>query len=256
MNLSKYIMDHKVAAGWNELQPKQFARIAHALATLQGVTLKATIAWILLDLNWRKPRVLCGFLFGLTAEGRHRITELADPFLSPKGLVDTLLPTLTAGRTTLHLHCKDLLNDVDVETWGIADAFFMRYNKTKHVQWLWHMAAVLYVQAGTPRAKRLAPTSLALYERVPVGQLNAMHLMWAGQRLVLVDESPEPFRSTNQKKAERRKGGWGDVMLSMAGGKFGSLKNTKRESARVFLRELHNAMVLDKEREAKAKRKR
>lgn len=250
------LLDSRVAAGWSELRPDQFARIGDHLSRYQGVALQANITWVLLDLSWRTPRKLAAFML-LNAEGRHRLTQLAEPFMVAKGLVDTLLPTLPAGRTTLHCAHTDLLNQVDTEEWGSADAYFLRYNKTKDISHLRHMAAVLYAPADTTRERRLQPDDLSLYERIPEGKLRALHLMWSGHRTVLQNESPWVFRNINQKKAARRNAGWGDVIRSLAGGKFGPYTETKRTEARVFLRELNDAIEQDtRSREAAAKAKR
>lgn len=252
MSLRDRFMNTLVPAGWNELRPDQFARISDALHRVQGVALKAHITWALLDMSWRTPRRYATFFFVLNAEGRHRMTALADPFLTTDKLTDTLLPTLTAGRTVLHCCEKDLLNQVDAETWGMADTFFLRFIKTKDVGMLRMMAAVLYATPGTTRADRLAFADTDLLAKVPEGQLMALHVMWSGHRKVYEKESPEPFRSVHQKHATRLKRGWSDVLRSLSNGTFGPFNTTVTTPARLFLRELNDTMVADQKRKEEA----
>lgn len=249
-------MNAKVAANWNELPPNQFAQIAAHLNNYGGIALKAHITWTLLDLSWRSPRKLACFFFGLNAEGRHRLTALANPFLQPTGLLETVLPSVKSGRGTLPCIVRDLLNELDVETWGIADACFLRYNKTREPMHLQRMAAVLYCAPGTLRSFRLNPRDMKPYERIPMAQLLALHVMWSGHRKVIEAESQKPFKQNEQKKVVRRKAGWNDVLHSMAGGKFGPWEQTLRTPARQFMYALHQAMVLDEKREQEARKRR
>lgn len=241
--LRNYIMGLPRPSEWDHLRPDQFVTITSHLAKFTGPDLHARITWNLLDITWRTPRKLAALFVGLTPEERFRLTGMAKPFLSPKGLVGTPLHVLHAGKQTLHCAHVDMLNQVDAETWGMVDVAFMRFNKTKDIELLRAMAQGLYALPGTSRQDRLFNNaSEQLVKLVPNEELLALHVMWAAHRVVLAEDAPWVFRSTNQKKAERRKGGWVDVLLGLSGSKFGPFKDVCHTPARAFLRQLSHSI--------------
>ncbi len=258
--LKRYLLQLPVPAAWDQLTAHQYVQVASAPYLYTGAELRARITWSLLGITWRKPRRVAAILFGLSPLDRHQLTKLAEPFLEPEGLLSTPLKALIAGRTTLPCAHADLLNELDTEEWGLADTLFLRFAKHQEPDLLRAMACVLYAPSGTSREERIKGTHLPLMARVPKDQLLAMHHQWTAHRLRLKKDAPWVFRSANEKTATRRKTGWTDVMLSMAGSKFGPFNEVARTKARVFLRELSHqieeATRLKNERESAKNRTR
>lgn len=246
------ILNLHVAAGWNELDARSFLRIAtllrkHAAAGLEA---RAAIAWHLLGLRWYRPRRVAAFWLAFSAQERHSLLAIADPFLSPQGLTRTPLPRLRCGWRSLHAVHADLLAHLDAETWGVADAWFMRYNASGDPQHLRRMAALLYAPKGMPRHQRMAGAHLHRLERCSLAQLLAVHTLWSGHRHHLQQVAPWVFRK-GQRKAARRSGGWDAVLRSMAGGKFGPYQDTRLVPARTFLAELSDEVEREQRRREK-----
>ena len=258
--LKQYLLQLPVPATWDQLATPQYVQVASGPYLYTGTELRARITWALLGISWRTPRRVAAILFGLSPLDRHQLTKLAEPFLEPEGLLHTPLKALSAGRTTLPCAHADLLNELDTEEWGLADTLFLRFAKTKDPELLRAMACVLYAPEGTTREERLKGKHLPLMASVPTEQLLAMHHQWTAHRLRLKTDAPWVFRSVNEKTATRRKSGWTDVMLSMAGTKFGPYNEVARTKARVFLRELSHqieeATRLKNERESAKNRSR
>lgn len=241
--LKAYLLNLPVASKWSELEPDQFVAIANILYRYSDpIEVRTRITWSLLRIGLRRPRRLAALIFGLSPLDRHTLTKLAEPFLNPDKLKDTLLPRLTAGRTVLHVAHNDLLNELDGYVWGLADAAFLRHNKRQDIDSLRFIAQLLYAPAGATREDRIKGTHAALIQQVPIEQLMALHLMWVGHRGFLVEHAPWVFRSSNQKKAERRKTGWSDVLLGISGSKFGPYNETCLTPAIVLLRELSHVL--------------
>lgn len=251
------VMDREVPVHWDGLSAKQFVRISRILA--HGAHLpnvQVQIAWTVLGLSWRTPRLVAAVFVGLNAEQRHRLAvSLSAPFLKDHVMTATLVPTLRAGATMLHVCNDDLLNEVDAYTWGLADAWFMRYAKSKWLEHLRAMASVLYAPKGMPRAQRLKGGSQKLVERVTESDLQALYLNWGGLRRTLEVECPWVFRSANQKTAQRRQRGWMDVLRSMAGARFGPFDSTCTTPIRILLKQMNDDIQAAKRAEEERERR-
>jgi len=259
--LKHHILERTVAADWHELRQDQFVAIANLLHHdgMDEVERRTRIAWVLLDMSWRTPRKLLAFFVALSAMERYQITLLADPFLKAEGFTCTPLATIPVGRRKLHACSTDMMSaladaGLDAFTWGQADGWFMRYQKSRKpdangrpthagdMDCLRAMAATLYAEHGVSRTERLKDASVALSNRIPERYLVALYTQWAAHRRVLAKECEWMFRNVTQKKAQRRKGGWADVIRSASGGKFGDFNSTGMAPMRVFLREASDAI--------------
>lgn len=256
-SLRNHIMSLPRPMAWDDLRQDQYTTIVGYLNRYAGPELLARITWTLLDISWRTPRRLAALFVAFTPEARHTLTGIAKPFVKPDTLLCTPLKELHAGHRTLVCAYSDMLNQVDAETWGLVDTAFMRFNRTRDMDLLRAMAQGLYALPGTSRDQRLySNASAELVKMVPHNELLALHVMWAAHRIELAKDAPWVFRTVNQRKAERRKGGWNDVLLAMSGSKFGPFREVCTTPARVFLRQLSLSIEEATQRKHKAEAER
>lgn len=250
------VLDAVVPVSWDGLSPEQFVRMVRVLRSTKRLPeLQVRMAWVLLGVTWRKPRMLAAIYIGMTAEERHKLAVLTSaPFFLQRKMTRTLLPEIHAGRQKLAACHTDLLNEVDAYTWGLADTCFMKYNTSRHMDLLRAMALVLYAPMGMDRTARLRGEHMGLQLLLDENELLALHANWSGMRAVLQDEAPWVFRPVNQKKVLAKLRGWTDVLRSMSGGKFGPYPETCTTPARIFLKELSDQIELAKRKKEEAER--
>lgn len=157
-------------------------------------------------------------------------------------LTKTVIDQFRVGFTVYYGHGAKL-NNVEIEEFAFADAFFIKYMQTKEEIHLNRMIACLYRPKGTgnhgdvrkyffdneieARAKRISKVSIA--------KRHAILLNYIGQRSHLINSPSGKKVFTSNKKSDK---GWGHVILSIAGGKFGDYDKTRRAMLWDVLRDL------------------
>lgn len=221
---------------WGDVPERMYPQLVAALGLPSVQLRRLCITMVLMDVNLRRPKLWWVWWVHLGRDARHSLTQLADNFLTPAPDTTTIMHSLRAGLRRLHLCAPDLLNELDIYTWTVADSYFAQWCKSNDRQWLQAMASVLYVRPGTPRAARLQGVSLPLVRKVPVRQLQAVAANWSMMRKKVEMECPHLF-ATKEEGVAKKSTAWGDVLLSFSGGKFGPYSETCLAPARAFLRD-------------------
>tara|TARA_R110000850_G_scaffold277151_1_gene424847 strand:- start:40197 stop:40976 length:780 start_codon:yes stop_codon:yes gene_type:complete len=144
---------------------------------------------------------------------------------------------------------KPRLFNLTIEEFSFADDFYNRYRENPNVEFLHYLAAVLYVP-GDPDvrpqfyAERLH-TMAAKFKDAPLDFLLAAFLTFQGCRFEIETRYKWVFnKKQKQTKADAKKGnkrdyGFGKIILSMAGGKFGTHAETRQTRLHTFMETLN-----------------
>lgn len=246
---------------WDEAEPALYVKLLQALRLPDVNLRKVVITLLLVRPNIFRPRLWFVYWLRLNAEHRHALSQLAEPFLEVKAHPATMIDRLPVKwpfgglRVTLqglHVAMPDLLNELDIYNWTMADTWFMRWRKSKDPADLQAMVSLLYTPKGMPRAERLRGASLPLVRRVDQRWLVAVGANWGSMRMVVEKKCPHLFSDGKEKG---RPADWGDVLRGSAGNKFGTYQETCMAPAYAYLLE-ENQRICDLKNAAHAAKKR
>jgi hypothetical protein len=228
---------------WEEAGPRLYVRLLQALRFPDVNLRKVVIMMLLVRPSILRPRLWFVFWLRLNAGHRHALAQLAEPFLevkaNPATMIDKLRPRWSLRR--LRVAMPDLLNELDIYNWTMADTWFMRWRKSKDPADLHAMVSMLYTPKGMTRAERLRGGSLPMVKRVPSAWLVAVGANWGTMRMVVEKQCPHLFSDGKEKG---KPAVWGDVLRGSAGNKFGTYQETCLAPAYAYLLE-ENQRICD-----------
>ncbi len=236
------LLNAELPTRWEGLSAAQYVAVAPVVWRGGAAwEVRARMLWGLLQLSWRSPLRTAAFLHALSNEERVRLARnAAQPLLDQTSHAATVLNALRVGRHRLEPLWSDQLNHIDAETWGAADAHFLRYLEGRDLDQLRYLVARTWVLRRGRHRLPLEGPRVELVNRLSEDQLLAVAAQWSRQRRLLERECPTVF-AKGQGQA-RGKGGWGDVLLSLSGGAFGPYAQTKATPARAFLHQLERLL--------------
>jgi len=243
------ILHLKVAASWNELTPDQLLEIIRIQFSCEpGHLQKLQLLKALLQIKW-------GVLHLFTAVQRLNLYPLVD-FLEESKLTRQLLPDVSVRpleddeATVLHGPLERFRNLTFAE-FIYADTYFSLYARHGKELFLDKLIATLY----RPQREGYNPKSPAykgdiredfnenlIEDRLPLVQLLPQPTRYAilswyrGCRKELETIYDLVFTEPNEQKATE--GDWGDVLLSLSGGKFGHLEQTSSQRVHTVFKEM------------------
>lgn len=256
-------------ASWGEVDERLYVELVRALRFANVSLRKVVITLLLIHPNIFRPRLWFVYWLRLNASHRHQLSQLAEPFLEVKADPGTMIgrlpvkgPSTALGVTVqwlgvtfqhLHVSTPDLLNELDIYSWTMADTWFMKWQRGGDPAALQAMVSMLYAPKGMDRAERLRGGSLPLVKRVPSAWLVAVGTNWGAMRMVVEKQCPHLFSNG---KENGKPANWGDILRGSAGNKFGTYQETCTAPAYAYLLE-ENQRICDLKNAAHAaKRKR
>lgn len=129
------------------------------------------------------------------------------------------------------------LTNITAAEFAYTEGFKQLWDKERHRNPLAYMAAVLYKPKGHTFSKDDLDALSKKFEKVPLSKLMAMELAYNGSKHSIVKRFPQAFPKTAKQQTKQNKYGFGKVILSMAGGKFGTHDETGRTNIYTFLEE-------------------
>jgi hypothetical protein len=230
--LKRRVYARDVPASWHGLSQEQFIKIAQALRHPDPMEQRVLITAALLGLGWTSPLLWAAIRWHLSPVEQSTLLGIADPFMNADGFDATPVQYLSPpGRfapfslgegTGLRVCEPNLIDRICARSWGQADGYFLRYgrmilvNKEAALEPLQKLVATIYASRSTSREARLQGASLPVVQRLPIEKLQAVLLMWSGQRRILEKECPHVFSRGAENKVASGRQGWADVLRSMA----------------------------------------
>jgi hypothetical protein len=132
----------------------------------------------------------------------------------------------------------DRISNLSANEFSVADDFHIKYRETKNVEYLYYLAATLYVNVKQPRPefdKNNLEESVSKFRTLEIAELLAIELAFAGCKENIAARYKKAFPTGGKKSA--KKFGFGKVILEMAGKKFGTHKETGQTNIYTFLTE-------------------
>lgn len=247
---------------WNELTPKQLLYIASMWQTWRdtmqrGNTMlhyKVALFIELLNNPESEKKKIIEWL-GLIKKTDVNIFCTLDFLFNDITLTKNILPTISLGAFSKYYGPADGLANVSIGEFSFAITFYNRYSKTKNVADLDKLVAILY----RPKNKNFEDTGdmrkpfkkhfIEAYE-IEIRQLQlkykqAVYLYFIGCMESFSRRYPFVFS-----KAEGSSSGQGtpfiNIIIELAGGKFGTFDQTFEQNADIVLTELNNLLKPNK----------
>jgi hypothetical protein len=244
----------QVPASWNELTPDQLLRLIKIQFSYQaGHLQKLMVLKELLQVKW-------GVLHLFTSVQRLNLYPLLD-FLEENKLTKQLLPKVSVKRVALRPKIKVLLVDLHgpeerfrnltFEEFIYADTYFSLFASHSNELFLDKLIATIYRpqrEGYNPKSpaykgdiredfnENLVEDRLHLVRLLPQAVKYAILSWYRGCRKELETIYDLVFTEPNEQKATE--GDWGDVLLSLSGGKFGHLEQTSGQRVHTVFKEM------------------
>jgi hypothetical protein len=149
----------------------------------------------------------------------------------------TVFPEITIPGTKV-FPPLDRLSNLSANEFSVADDFHIKYRETKNIEYLYYLAATLYVREKQPRPefdKNNLEESVLKFRTLGISELMAIELAFAGCKEHIAGRYKKAFPTGGKKSA--KKFGFGKVILEMAGKKFGTHRETGQTNIYTFLTE-------------------
>lgn len=228
----------KLPEDWNSLterQLKQTALLFHSAK--RGVLFDVALLQILLDIRWwqlRKKARLFLLLKHVT------LTELKKHYAFLYSTPDrTKFIDYMITKKEAYFCPQERLQNLSAEEFAIAEDLHKRWHSKQDRILLEYLAAVLYTTAPNIRPvfeKDALEAKAHQFKVVPLAELMAMELTYRGCKERIVKRYPKAFPTAKAAAKGNGSGpGFGKVIQHMAGGKFGSFKETRQTNIYVLL---------------------
>jgi len=241
---------HDAPAGWDELDPAQLCYIVpRMLKGMHKGAARLLFTQQLLNVRWYKPRLWWWWWVKMAPDERHHILQLADWIFEDNPKQNDFIIKQHNG---LHGPAAAFA-DTTAKEWGVADGWFQKWQQTKSTEALDMFVAILY--RPSPNCTRVPynGNNFAHIEKVkrwPLSMKLGIIINYRHVRRILELENRHVF-GNSAGGGSGNGGNWYDVLLSMAGDKFGPLPDTENTNIRPFLRELDHRLEQQKRAEEK-----
>lgn len=157
---------------------------------------------------------------------------------------------------------KDLISNLTIDEFKLTELCYEQFQITREIEYLNTLAAILY----RPRRKgvidndiREQLTNYGYVKRAKRFKWLSLRLRYAiflnyeGCRNFVIDSNKDVFSSGSSGSGKQRLTQWSKIIEAAAGGKFGTMSETKQSNIHEFLSELGSRIREQKERERNLK---
>lgn len=246
----------KIPTNWNECSDSQLFAIHKLIASgLDGIRFDAKVFRILANKPWKHFLHKCklGIIYANVP-----VTELRTfcPFIYDENTL-TRFPNLnTSVKALKHKQAPmDQLSNMTVGEFAIADDLHIKWRVHKDMDFLYALAACLYINNKHPRPefdKNNIVFEMEHFKALPIEQLLAIDQAFHGTKEAMAKMYkhifPKPAKSDNEEatdtpKPVRASSEFPKLIHSMAGQKFGNYDQTARTNVYTFLEELNQHIL-------------
>jgi len=231
-----------IPASWDELSDGQLYKIAALLHSgRKGPAFDWAVFLILVNLRWytwlknyRVYKVLGDVPLSELRQHYKFIYKSADRTIFPK----SLLTPWERFKFWKQLSTPGArLSTLTAAEFASTESMAKLWDKERHRNPLQYMAATIYKRSGPVFDNTALPHLAKQFDNVPLHKLLAMELAYNGSKNALVKRYPVAFPKSNGPATGGKQYGFGKAVLTMAGGKFGSHKETGQTNIYTFLEE-------------------
>ena len=227
-----------IPQSWNELNQKQFERIALLFSTAEPSQIRdIKLLKILVDAKWwqlKKKANLRLFLFQV-------------PYSEWKGFIEFLLkennrtnfiPVIKVGKKT-YFAPADRIQNLDAEEFAVADDLHIRFRETQNPEYLQYLFHVLYSETEERKPFDKNKLEKQINKKIPMATLVITEMTYLGCKNYIANKFKKAFPKSNKKETGTRKG-FGKVIQAMAKGDLSKLPIIERTNIYKFMQQFQD----------------
>jgi hypothetical protein len=246
-----------IPTSWDELSQQQYLKITKLLSTGKK--------GLLFDYRCFLILVNCRFYQLLKLAKMHYILSQI-PLRTKKNAIPNQINCLTDAFQFIYLRTNrtkfpkikpikgvqlhpplEKMTNISMYEFSIADDMHIKFNETKNIEYLRYLAASLYAEQLQPRPlfdKNNLELLKPRFQKTPLKMLLAIDMAFAGSVEYMAKRFTHAFPKPKTKEnvptlRKNKNSGWPEVILKMAGGKFGNHEQTKHTNCYTFLAEFN-----------------
>ena len=234
-----------IPTSWNDLTDRQLKKLAGIFHSKKNTIQDVLVLFTLLNVRWwqfRKTFKVGRILknVGLTELKKHY------SFLYEKQ-ERTKFITSFKVKDKLLFSPNERITNLTVDEFAHAEDLFLGWHKTKDIEYLQYLTAVLYREL-TGYSKRTPFDKTELEERATALSKTdktiflATAMTYQGCREYLYTQFPKVFPKTTKKQNTPKSSGFGKLILHESGKKFGTHNETKSTNVYTFLSEFEEQL--------------
>jgi len=247
----QYTETVKLPAAWNALNKRQLLYIAEyweawTMLMQANETLIKAKALLLIELISgkmfpdRQKKIF--YINQLDNESQYALCELTNFVFEKNTLTKNLFPVIRIGRQEF-FGPPDYLGGMTAHEFSFVDGMYMVYSKTKAIEDLEIMIAVLYRPGGkqngddrrNPFDRNFIGDNIKYIQRLSYAEKQAILLFYIGCRNYFISTNPNIW---SQGEAQTTNKSWIDVIIAMSGGRFGNFRETCDTDITLVFKEL------------------
>ena len=227
-----------IPQSWNELNQKQFERIALLFSTAEPSLIRdIKLLKILVDAKWwqlKKKANLRLFLFQVPySEWKHFID-----FLLKENNRTNFIPVIKVGKKT-YFAPADRIQNLDAEEFAVADDLHIRFRETQNPEYLQYLFHVLYSETEERKPFDKNKLEKQINNKIPMETLVITELTYFGCKNYIANKFKKAFPKSNKKETGPRKG-FGKVIQAMAKGDLSKLPIIERTNIYKFMQQFQD----------------
>ena len=227
-----------IPQSWNELNQKQFERIALLFSTAEPSLIRdIKLLKILVDAKWwqlKKKANLRLFLFQVPySEWKHFID-----FLLKENNRTNFIPVIKVGKKT-YFAPADRIQNLDAEEFSVADDLHIRFRETQNPEYLQYLFHVLYSETEERKPFDKNKLEKQINKKVPMATLVITEMTYFGCKNYIANKFKKAFPKPTKKEKGTRKG-FGKVIQAMAKGDLSKLPIIERTNIYKFMQQFQD----------------
>ena len=223
---------------WNELNQKQFERIALLFSTAEPSQIRdIKLLKILVDAKWwqlKKKANLRLFLFQVP----YSEWKVFIDFLLKENNRTNFIPVIKVGNKT-YFAPADRIQNLDAEEFAVADDLHIRFRETQNPEYLQYLFHVLYSETEERKPFDKNKLEKQINKKIPMATLVITEMTYFGCKNYIANKFKKAFPKSNKKETGPRKG-FGKIIQAMAKGDLSKLPTIERTNIYKFLQQFQD----------------
>lgn len=223
---------------WNELNQKQFERIALLFSTAEPSLIRdIKLLKILVDAKWwqfKKKANLRLFLFQVPYSEWKQFID----FLLKENNRTNFIPVIKEGKKT-YFAPADRIQNLDAEEFSVADDLHIRFRETQNPEYLQYLFHVLYSETEERNPFDKNKLEKKINKKIPMATLVITEMTYFGCKNYIATKFKKAFPKPNKKETGPRKG-FGKIIQAMAKGDLSKLPIIERTNIYKFMQQFQD----------------
>lgn len=227
-----------IPQSWNELNQKQFEKIALLFATAEPSLLRdIKLIKILVDAKWWQLKKKANLRLFLSQVPYSEWKVFID-FLLKENNRTNFIPVIKVGKKN-YFAPADRIQNLDAEEFSIADDLHIRYRESKNTEYLQYLFHVLYSETEDRKPFDRNKLERKINPKVPFEVLLITEITYFGCKNYIANKFKKAFPKSNKVEKGPRKG-FGKVIQAMAKGDLSKLPTIERTNIYKFLQQFQD----------------